>query len=186
MANDEVKIYFDADGVLADFDEYCRSHNIPLAGNDCKDDALVESMWSEIRDKHPHFYYNLKPMKGSVELFKQLNSKYHCEVLTAVPRPSRGITNAAQDKIDWCKKYLGDDVVINICRRKDKQNFVKDRTSILIDDYEKNIKEWERNGGTGILFTGADNVDLSLIDRIASRQGFMMGSNINKLDIEFN
>ena len=37
--------------------------------------------------------------------------------------------------------------------KKEKVDYVKNRGSILIDDFSKNIMEWKGKGGTGILFT---------------------------------
>ena len=43
---------------------------------------------------------------------------------------------------------------INLVRRKDKKLFAKKgQPAILIDDYEKNIREFEKSGGVGIHHT---------------------------------
>ncbi len=44
----------------------------------------------------------------------------------------------------------------NVVYKEEKKNFCTGKNCILIDDYSRNIKEWESSGGTGILFTGAE------------------------------
>ncbi|MBQ3863905.1 MAG: hypothetical protein II790_07700, partial [Schwartzia sp.] len=78
-----------------------------------------------------------------------------CEILSGIPKPRRGITTAADDKSEWVRRNLGEHIKVNIVYREEKKNYVTGRDCILIDDYEKNIKEWEKAGGTGILFISA-------------------------------
>ena len=47
---------------------------------------------------------------------------------------------------------------VNIVYSQDKKNYAKDKGTILIDDLDKNIKEWENCGGTGIKFESAEQV----------------------------
>ena len=44
---------------------------------------------------------------------------------------------------------------IHLVKRAQKQSYAKtgDKPNVLIDDYDKNIKEWEANGGIGIHHT---------------------------------
>lgn len=50
---------------------------------------------------------------------------------------------------------MSDDIVVNLVRRANKKDFCKGEGYVLIDDYRKNIEEWEDVGGTGILFEHA-------------------------------
>ena len=151
------KIYFDMDGVLADFTrgikELCGLNPIDQS-NSSKDDE--DALWKAVKETE-HFYDRLEPVLGAMEMFRTLYNKYgdKCEILSAVPKPKREIFTAKDDKINWVRRYLSDDVVINIVLRADKKNYVKGPGCILIDDFEKNIKEWEAEGGTGILFKSA-------------------------------
>lgn len=45
---------------------------------------------------------------------------------------------------------------MNVVFREEKTKFCSGKNCILIDDYEKNIREWEAAGGSGILFTSAE------------------------------
>ena len=177
LRDENITVYFDMDGVLANFRGYCDERNIKYNPDGVFDEAVDTKMWAEL-NKDDHFYYNLPPIEGSVELFKDLNKDYNCEILTAVPRPKWNIVNAVKDKIDWCKDYLGENVKVNICYRREKQQYAEGRNTILVDDLGKNIDEWERQGGYGILFKDAKSFDRTLIDTIAKRQGIENNKNI--------
>ncbi|MCF0115218.1 MAG: hypothetical protein HUJ56_07685 [Erysipelotrichaceae bacterium] len=146
------KIYFDMDGVLADFDRGCYE----LAGikpydqlNGKRDEKAL--FWKSIQ-KVDHFFDKLEPKDKALDMFRLLNEKYPgcCEILSAIPGEDRGILYAKEDKINWIKKYLGEEVVVHIVYRKEKINYAKGEGSILIDDYERSIDEWNTRG-TGIL-----------------------------------
>lgn len=154
MKEKEVKkIYFDMDGVLADFNrgvkELCDMDAPSLSGpyNPEQDDE----MWRRIK-KVNHFYLELDMMPGARELFEAVYEIYgdRCEILTGVPKPERGIDTAGKDKEDWIERAFGRNIKVNIVRRKDKVDFCTDKDCILIDDMEKNIAEWTAKGGTGI------------------------------------
>ncbi len=155
------KIYFDMDGVLADF----RRGIIELCGiqppdqNTRADPAADDAMWAKVRDIE-HFYDKLELMDGSKEMFDTLYNDYGsvCEILSAIPKPRRGILNAAEDKANWVHRLLDESVKVNIVMREEKRDYCTGKDCILIDDLEKNIKEWEAMGGTGILFTNAKEV----------------------------
>ena len=145
------------DGVLADFERGVRE----LAGQRSVSQDIMSSdeedlMWKGIAECG-RFYYRLKPVNGSVELFRSLHDKYgdRCEILTGIPKPKRHVPSAGEDKTAWVREYLGEDVKVNICFREDKWKYCLGRGCILIDDYGKNIEEWRAQGGTGILFVSA-------------------------------
>ncbi|MBR4344426.1 MAG: hypothetical protein IKP88_17295 [Lachnospiraceae bacterium] len=150
------KIYFDMDGVLADFErgirEICKTE--PVGQNaEKKDEEAEDLMWSKVK-KAGHFYDLLEMMPGAGEMFNMIYEKYgdRCEILTGIPSPKREIFCAAEDKINWVRRLLSDKIIINTVLRKEKKNFCTGKDCILIDDYAKNITEWTAIGGTGILF----------------------------------
>lgn len=150
-------IYFDMDGVLADFNrgvhDLCDMEPSDLNN---PDETHDNNMWEEIR-KVGDFYYQLRPIPGAVELFRKLHERFgsQCQILTGVPKPKRNIPNAGDDKKRWVCEYLGDDVIVNVVLTEDKKNYVKDKECILVDDMSKNICAWKKAGGTGVLFLNA-------------------------------
>lgn len=124
-----------------------------------KNPVRDEEMWTAIRQVD-HFYGKLLPMPGAVEMFGLVYEKYgdRCEILTAVPKPKRGIADAADDKRKWVKKYLSEDVKVNIVEKEEKKNYVSGNGEcVLIDDMKPNIDAWEQYGGIGILHKNSES-----------------------------
>ena len=154
------KIYFDMDGVLADFErgvkELCGME--PLSQNgDRRDPEQDDRMWEKIRETD-HFYDRLELMPGAKELFDAVYGKYgdRCEILTGIPKEKRRIVTAKQDKISWMKRMLSESVAVNVCYRAEKIEKCTGPEAVLIDDMRKNIDEWKGAGGTGILHVSAE------------------------------
>lgn len=152
------KIYFDMDGVLADFDggmlKLCGRQPLDQSNKTPADD---DALWAAVR-KVDNFYDKLEPMPGALEMFKTLYEKYgsRCEILSGIPKPKRGITTSREDKIAWVRRYLSEDMVINLVYRAEKKDYVKGPGCILIDDLGINIEEWNAAGGTGVLYLDAE------------------------------
>ncbi len=164
------KIYFDMDGVLANFDKGVRD----LSGKEPIDQANVapgedEDMWAGVRSV-PNFYNKLEPMPGALNMFFTLYNKYgdKCQILTGIPKPHRGVQNAKEDKIRWAHRILSEELVVNVVYKEEKKNFCTGPGDVLIDDYVVNINSWIERGGTGILFSGAEDV-LKKIEEMEAR-----------------
>ena len=156
------KIFFDFDDTLADFTGGVKKLGFAESGHKIEDDNRMFEMIRECQ----HFYANLDPYPGSLELLKNVIETYGAdkvEILSGVPRPHRNITTASEDKLTWCKKYLPNDMKINLCLRRDKYKFCNGKGYVLIDDNENNCKEWEKAGGTAIRFDGEVDV-LSILN----------------------
>ena len=152
------KIYFDMDGVLADFDRGVRElcgMEVPDQGTRTPEQDGI--MWEAIR-KIDHFYDRLELMPGAKEMFDAVYGKYgdRCEILTGIPKEKRGIVTAAEDKISWMKRILSDRIKVNICYRAEKILKCTGPETVLIDDLKKNIDEWQGKDGTGILHISAE------------------------------
>lgn len=153
------KIYFDLDGVMADFDRGVHE----LCGMDAfsHDDDLPFSddlMWERIKEVD-HFYDKLELMPGALELFNDLYAKYgdKCEILSGIPKPKRGILTAGDDKINWVHRMLSEDIKVNIVYKEEKPKYCYGEDCILIDDLPANILAWEKIGGTGVMNSGAED-----------------------------
>lgn len=158
------KIYFDLDGVMADFDRGVYE----LCGMDAfshEDDKSDDIMWLRIKEVG-HFYDKLELMPGAKELFDDLYAKYgdKCEILSGIPKPRRGIVTAGEDKISWVRRMLSENVKVNIVYKEDKPDYCTGKDCILIDDLPANIRAWEDMGGTGIINSGADDTRQTLVE----------------------
>lgn len=155
----DVKIYFDMDGVLADFEKGVREmlHMEPQPQNGKRSAELDDLMW-EVMRKVDHFYDRLDLMPGAKEMFDRVYRKYgdRCEILTGVPREERGIVDAVPDKVAWSHRLLSKDVKVHTVCRKHKIRFCTGPEAVLVDDREKTIREWRELGGTGILHVSAE------------------------------
>lgn len=148
------------DGVLADFErgvrEICKM-DPPSQNDKNRDPALDDEMWKRIKEVD-HFYDILEPMTGAKELFDAVFNRYgeKCEILTGIPKPKRGIVDAAEDKKKWTHRLFSKDIKVNIVFREEKPQYCNGEGCILIDDMKKNIKEWKAMGGTGIVNESAE------------------------------
>ena len=163
-------IYFDMDGVLADFDlgvkEILQMQPIPKGTQDKeKSDAIFNAIQKKIAEGI-YFYRELKPIDKVVDVFKDLHSLYgdFVQILTGIPREERGIKNAKENKEDWVKQYLGDDIIVNAVTRKEKANYCHNEDCILIDDYTSNIQDWKKAGGIGIIYRNASDLKKQLCE----------------------
>lgn len=139
-----IKLFLDLDGTLARF-------NVP--------DALNRFT------TEPKFFRNLLPYKNIMtidRLAKQDNVKVY--IISASPN-----IGADLDKREWVREYLPslsmyNTIIYRIGQNKsqvimDKLGITLDKECILLDDYTKNLIEWEQAGGKGIkrITSVADN-----------------------------
>lgn len=127
------KIFLDLDGTLAKF-------NVP--------NALKRF------ETEKGFFAKLKAYKG-IEKINEMAKQGNVYIISASPN-----MYADLDKKTWIKKYLNNIPNINIllCRNgqnkakfiENKLNIKIDNTCYLLDDYTKNLIEWEQVGGIGI------------------------------------
>lgn len=109
------------------------------------------------------FFSKLKAYKN-IEEINEMSKEGNLYIISASPNEQ-----ADNDKMKWIEKYLFNIPKENIviCRiGENKAEIIKnkldvniDNTTVLLDDYTKNLQEWEQAGGVGIkrLTTVADN-----------------------------
>ena len=128
-----IKIFLDLDGTLARF-------NVRNA--------------LERFDKEEGFFSKLLAYKG-IEIVNELAKTNQLFIISASPNEQADI-----DKMIWLEKYLPNikKENVTICRLgenkakviENKYNITIDKTYFLLDDYTKNLIEWENVGGIGI------------------------------------
>lgn len=136
------KFFLDMDGTIAKF-------NVPNA---------VNRFTTEL-----DFFANLKAYKY-IEIINELAKNNNLYIISASSNE-----RTDKDKMIWLKKYLSNINKNNItfCRIgenkakviENKYQIKIDKDCFLLDDYTKNLQEWESIGGTGIkrLTSKADN-----------------------------
>jgi len=140
------EIYCDLDEVLVDF---MRGANAAVGGDFVKTDK--DERWNKV-NQTKGFWANLG-WKPNAKRLHDFIIKYNPHVLSAYT--GRDPTSKI-GKMKWLKKNAnfkrGN---IHLVLRSQKKDYATtdDKPNILIDDYDKNIREWEAKGGIGILHT---------------------------------
>ena len=120
-----IRVFFDMDGVLAEYEQ-----------------TELENLYKK------NYFKNLKPIEESIEALKKLaeNPEYEVYTLSAYLGDS---AYALEEKKDWIRKYLGGTDIKSIflpCGEA-KSSVVPGGirgSDILIDDYNVNLREWEK------------------------------------------
>ena len=143
----DYKIYCDMDGVLADFESgYEELTGIDLKGEFKKGDDF----WDPIKVAGVGFWAGLKWMPGGQELWDYLKP-FNPQLLSA---PSREQSSRIGKHV-WVKhKIPGTKLILRYANQKQQ---LATPESILIDDRQINIDQWEAAGGIGILHTSTAN-----------------------------
>ena len=143
----DYKIYCDMDGVLVDFESgYEKLTGIDLRGEFQKGDDF----WDPIKVAGVGFWAGLKWMPDGQKLWDYIKP-LKPEILSA---PSREESSRI-GKAVWVKHKLpGTKLILRYAKQKQQ---LATPESILIDDRQINIDQWEAAGGIGILHTSADN-----------------------------
>jgi hypothetical protein len=136
------QIYCDMDMVLCDFIGGYEK----LTGKDFAK-ADKDERWDAIKAKKD-FWATLDWMPGSQRMWKLIN-KYQANILSAY---SNRDGNSRPGKKKWLSRNAQPTGKVYLVMRADKQKYAttNGKPNILIDDYIKNIKEWESAGGIGI------------------------------------
>lgn len=141
-------IYLDMDGVLCDFIGRVKE----LTGEDFGSPSLDRKGKTELKSEihsHKKFWHEMKWMPGGEQLYKFVKP-FRPQILSAYADWDK---NSIPGKYEWNRVNTGiSKQRINLVRRSEKLDYaVTDGVqNILIDDYIKNIREFEKAGGIGI------------------------------------
>ena len=144
------EIYFDMDGVLADYFGGLKdtAKKIGVAEDDNK------AIWDEINKNPIEWWANLKPIPDGMKLFNAVKDKEPSILSSAGSKEE-----TKQGKMAWLKKnglspYLKQIVFTN--SKSAKKKYAK-KGDVLIDDRSDNIADWEMAGGNGYVFNNNAN-----------------------------
>jgi 5'(3')-deoxyribonucleotidase len=102
------------------------------------------------------FFRHLPVMEGSIEVLKELNSRYELFIVSAATE----FPNSLKDKLEWLLEHFPFLSWKQLALCGDKRLVHGD---FMIDDHEKNLRHFT---GKGYLFTSAHNLDITGYDRI--------------------
>ena len=144
------RIYLDMDGVLFDFVKALESTTKMSIKQWMKLDR--KKRWDPVI-ANKTFWSNGPWLSEGKKLFNYVK-KYNPHILSAYVEHAFD-PNCIPGKMKWAMKNTGlSRDKINLVMRSQKQTFASP-ASILIDDYDKNTKEFTAKGGTGITFKTA-------------------------------
>jgi len=165
-------LYVDMDGVLVDFHkEASKRIGYDIDGKEFQDFGQNKrnQAYSEACDT-VEFWSQLEPMQDYDELWGFVRY-WNPQILTAYPQWGKSaIEVAIKGKKLWNKTHMMvPDNRFHVVARVQKQNFalnsVTKHPNVLIDDKDKNIEEWIKAGGIGILHISAKDT-IKQLERI--------------------
>ena len=136
-------IYCDLDQVLVNF---MKGAEDAIGGDFVSADK--DERWNKI-NQTKGFWADLEWMPGAKRLY-QFIEKYDPYVLSAYSARDPSSKNGKMKWLDKNTKWKKSR--INLVKRSQKQKYAttEGKPNVLIDDYKKNITEWESEGGIGV------------------------------------
>ena len=143
------RLFFDMDGVLAEYRENCTEKDMKKRG----------------------YFSSLRPEANMVSALKMLLDNEDalgisvCVITKVYPALFR---YSVREKLEWRDEYLdtlfdSEFIMVNGDEQeksdavREQLGFDIDEDCILIDDYNPNLREWNRNGGTTVKYVNAIN-----------------------------
>jgi hypothetical protein len=140
--NNQPMIFFDLDGVLADFKRWVKEKD--------KINPDGKIAWEKLDEK---WWATMPPCDGAKDAYDAAKKLGIVKFLTSPARYPACFSG----KADWVENFTGikkfplRDLIL--CFARDKQ-LLANPNRILIDDSEDNINQWIAAGGIGILHNG--------------------------------
>lgn len=145
-------IYFDLDGVLADWVAgYERSVSVPLSHFNELDKERRDYVKSWLFNYD--FFRQLPVLEKGLELFNLAVKLYGAEnvqILSAYG--DHNVEEVIRAKMDWVTEHLGSDVVVNLVPKLEDKVIYANPEALLIDDRERAVESFNDAGGKALLF----------------------------------
>lgn len=151
--SENLKIYVDMDGVVADFVERMETVTGKSMAELTKDETEFKKLKSELTGGD--FFAKLKPMKGLKLLKDFQKAGLDFEILSSVGKYNSA--QVAKQKKAWLKKHLGFAPKFNYTTSSvDKAKYANPNV-VLIDDRTKSTVPFKAAGGQIILHTSYED-----------------------------
>lgn len=152
-------VYLDMDGVLVDL----WNGFVSVSGYTLKDKRYSgnsKDLWKHALET-PKFWESLDKMHDADRLLEYVAANVDKEKLKILSATSKHFESCETEKRVWVGNHTSiDDSKVHVVERAAKKEFAVNADgspNVLIDDYEKNIKEWEAAGGIGVHHTCAES-----------------------------
>ena len=149
-------VYFDMDGVLADFDKGFYD----MTGGMSSDNVSDEELWARIEAYgKAKFFSELPWMPGGKEMWKFASDHFlNIKILSALGKSDKIDRQTTQGKTAWLRHNIpslhSDDIIL--VENKHRKRHYSKPGDIIIDDTPVVIQEWTKKGGIGILHKTAN------------------------------
>lgn len=164
-------LYLDSDGVLADWvSKMIEMINHPeIICQETLNKHPKRSIYiQEVYKKNPNLFAELNPIPLGVNLVNRLRDlNIPFKILTAIGPDHHSFETAKETKLQWFKHHfsLSEEEVVCVPLSEDKKMYCWDGV-VLVDDYEKNVEDWNENDGIGLLFKEDEHVVSNILEQI--------------------
>jgi len=153
------KVYCDLDGVLADFVKQWVDY-YQLDPSAYRKQHGSDAFHKQLSDAPIEFWSEMPWLPEGPTIWNHVRL-YNPTILSAPPNEG---TAGRKGKIEWITKHLGPITPPYVFKRSEHKSQLSSPSAILIDDYHKNVTQWQSRGGFGILHQGnADNTIKQLL-----------------------
>tara|TARA_Y100001956_G_scaffold46088_1_gene44798 strand:+ start:404 stop:949 length:546 start_codon:yes stop_codon:yes gene_type:complete len=163
-------INIDADGLLVDWKGYVIKNHFPHLTIDELNAMHADDRQKLLRQMYtddPQLFYKLEPLEGAAEFMQRITSLGEpWRVLTSAGSDHPDFSVAAESKIQNLKKHFGiprENITVTESSA-DKANYVERRGDILIDDFLRNVLQWNEQRGVGIHFIASKGHEAALAE----------------------
>ena len=143
-------LYCDMDGVLCDFEARFKQYSDGLTVNEYRDKYGINEFWKLVNDEGVGFWVGIPWMPDGKELYDYIKPNLY-SLLSA---PSSENSSRLGKRL-WVKNKIPGTKLI-LASAKNKPNY-SEEGAILIDDRADTIREWDLQGGIGILHKNAND-----------------------------